>query len=117
MMKFRHLLYDYLVSLGLSDTSAKYLNMIALSMALLIVVFIIDYIIRKVLVNAFNAFAVRSKSNFDNILVKNKVPRNIAHIIPLLIAIEFIPIVFSDFNYIENIIEKGSKVFGIILTL
>ncbi|MFT5846274.1 mechanosensitive ion channel family protein [Psychroserpens sp.] len=117
MMNFRHLLYDYLVSVGLSDTSAKYLNMLLLSIVLLILVFIIDYVIRKVLVNAFNAFAFRSKSNFDNILVKNKVPRNIAHIIPLLIAIEFIPIVFSDFDYIENIIEKGLKVFGIILTL
>nr|WP_321234922.1 mechanosensitive ion channel domain-containing protein [uncultured Psychroserpens sp.] len=117
MMNFRHLLYDYLISVGLSDTSAKYLNMLALTIALLIVVFIIDYIIRKVLVNAFNAFSVRSKSNFDNILVKNKVPRNIAHIIPLLIAIEFIPVVFSDFSYLENIIEKSSKVFGIILTL
>ncbi|WP_460218887.1 mechanosensitive ion channel family protein [Psychroserpens sp. MEBiC05023] len=116
-MDFRHLLYDYLVSVGLSDNSAKYLNMLALSLALLIVLFVIDYVIRKVLVNTFNAFAVRSKSNFDNILVKNKVPRNIAHIIPLLIAIEFVPIIFSDFNYIENILEKGLKVFGIILTL
>ena len=116
-MNLRHVVYDYLVSLGLSDTSAKYLNMLVLSISLLIILFIIDYLIRKVLVNAFNAFAIRSKTSFDNILVKNKVPRNIAHIIPLLIAIEFIPIIFSDFEYIENIIEKGSKVFGIILTL
>ena len=93
------------------------MNMIALLLALLIIVFVIDFLIRKLLVNAFNGFAYRSKSNFDNILVKNKVPRNIAHIIPLLIAIEFIPIVFYDFQYIENIIEKGLKVFGIILTL
>jgi miniconductance mechanosensitive channel len=116
-MDFRHSIYDYLTSVGLSNTSAKYINMLMLSIILLIFVFIVDYIIRKVLVNAFNAFAFRSKSNFDNILVKNKVPRNIAHIIPLLIAIEFIPFIFSDFDYIENIIEKGLKVFGIILTL
>ncbi|WP_298901783.1 mechanosensitive ion channel domain-containing protein [uncultured Psychroserpens sp.] len=117
MMNFRHVVYDYFVSLGLSDTSAKYLNMLVLSISLLIVLFVIDYLIRKVLVNAFNAFAVRSKTSFDNILVKNKVPRNIAHIIPLLIAIEFIPIIFSDFQYLETIIEKGAKVFGIVLTL
>ncbi|WP_298899352.1 mechanosensitive ion channel domain-containing protein [uncultured Psychroserpens sp.] len=117
MMDIRHFIYDYLISIGLNDTSAKYVNMLVLSISLLIVLFIIDYIIRKVLVNAFNAFAARSKTNFDNILVKNKVPRNIAHIIPLLIAIEFIPIIFSDFDYLETIIEKGSKVFGIILTL
>ena len=116
-MDFRHLIYDYLISVGISDTSAKYLNTLVLSIILLIVLFIIDYIIRKVLVNAFNAFAVRSKSNFDNIMVKNKVPRNIAHIVPLLIAIELIPIILSDFSYIENIIEKGLKVFGIVLTL
>ncbi|RKE95347.1 mechanosensitive ion channel family protein [Ichthyenterobacterium magnum] len=117
MNKIHHLLYDYLISVGITDSSAKYMNMIALLLALLIIVFVIDFLIRKLLVNAFNGFAYRSKSNFDNILVKNKVPRNIAHIIPLLIAIEFIPIVFYDFQYIENIIEKGLKVFGIILTL
>ncbi|WP_299336615.1 mechanosensitive ion channel domain-containing protein [uncultured Psychroserpens sp.] len=117
MMDFRHILYDYLISAGLSDTSAKYLNMIGLTIILLIVVFIIDYIIRKILVNAFNVFAIRSKSNFDDILVQNKVPRNIAHIIPLLILIEFVPMIFYDFSYFENILEKGLQVFGIILTL
>ncbi len=116
-MDFHHVLYDYLISVGMTDTSSKYLNMLALLIALLIICFLIDFLIRKILVSTFNRFASRSKSNFDDILVKNKVPRNIAHIIPLLIAIEFIPTVFFDFQYIENIIEKGLKVFGIILTL
>ncbi|WP_452225910.1 mechanosensitive ion channel family protein [Lacinutrix cladophorae] len=117
IVAIKHLLYDYLIELGVSANTAKYLNMLGLLLALMLVVFIIDYIIRKILINAFNVFAIKSKSKFDNILVKNKVPRNIAHIIPLILALEFIPMVFEDFPYLENIIEKSLKVFGIILTL
>ena len=117
MDTIQHLLYDYLISAGLSETTSKYLNMLALLIGLLIITFIVDFIIRKLLINAFTVFADKSKSKFDNILVKNKVTRNIAHIIPLILALEFIPSVFIDFDYFENIIEKCLQIFGIILTL
>lgn len=117
IISIKHLLYDYFIEFGLSQSTAKYLNMLGLFITLLLVAFIIDFIIKKILINAFNIFAVKTKSKFDNILIKNKVPRNIAHIIPLIIALEFIPIVFTDFSYLENIIEKSLQVFGIVLTL
>lgn len=99
------------------ETTAIYVNMFALLLALFIIVFIIDFIVRKILLSMFMAFSKRTKSNFDDILVQNKLPRNIAHIIPLLFALEFIPIVFSDFDYFENIVEKSLQVFAIVLTL
>ena len=117
MNKLRHLLYEYTISQGLNQDTAMYLNMLALLIALLIVAFIVDFVTRKLLVNAFVVFANRSKSNFDDMLVKNKVPRNIAHIIPLLIALEFVDIIFYDFPSFENSVEKGLKVFGVILAL
>ncbi len=116
-MNIEHLLFDYLISIGMSEPTAKYLNMIALLLALLIVVFLVDFIIRKIIVRLFMQFASKSKSNFDDIMVRNKVPRNIAHIIPLIVALEFIPFVFIDFQYFENIVEIGLQVFAIILTL
>ena len=116
-MNMKHLLYDYLVKTGMSDVSAKYLNMIVLLVGLFIISFLIDFIIRKIIVELFTRFSVKSKTNFDDLLVKNKVPRNIAHIIPLIVALELIPLVFADFIYIENIIEKGLQVFAIILIL
>ena len=117
MNTLKHLLYDYLLSHGLSEATTKYLNVFALIIAVLIIVFIVDFIIRKLLIGAFTRFAVRSKTNFDDLLIYNKVPRNIAHIIPLLIALEFVPIVFFDFPTFENIFEKGLQVFSIVLTL
>ena len=82
MSKIKHLLYDYLVSLGLQETTAEYLNMLALLLVLLLVLLMLDFLIRRILLGMFTAFSRRTKSNFDDILVLNKVPRNIAHIIP-----------------------------------
>lgn len=117
MDNLRHFILDYLVNIGVSPIVAKYLNMIGLAIALCIIIFGIDFIIRKVLIGVFSQFASRSKTNFDDLLVKNKVPRNIAHIIPLLIAIEFVPFVFFDFSNFETVFERGLKVFAIVLTL
>ncbi len=113
----KHWAFKKLTEFGISEQSAEYLNMLILLIGLLIVIFLVDIIIRKLLIGAFSQFAKRSKTNFDDLLISNKVPRNIAHIIPLLIAIEFVPDVFVDFGNFEIIIEKGLKVFAIILTL
>ena len=112
-----HFFYDHFIRLGLSDMDAKYVNMIVLIVLLMIALGIIDLLVRKVLVNIFVRFSERTKTDFDNFMVANKVPRNIAHIIPLLVALNFIPFVFIDFPNFENMIEKGLQVFSIILTI
>lgn len=116
-MFIKHLIYDYLIDLGLSVTYAKYINMMVLLVALLVIAFLVDYIIKKIIINLFTQFTIKTKTKFDNFLVTNKVPQNVAHIIPLIFGLEFIPIVFADFPYFENMVEKGFKVFAIILTL
>jgi miniconductance mechanosensitive channel len=117
IIDYPHFIYDNLLDMGLTETLSKYLNMFALLLALLIIAFVVDFITRKILVKTFNQFASSSKTNFDDLLVHNKVPRNIAHIIPLLIALEFVPIVLIDFNHFEKILEKGLQVFAIVLAL
>ena len=117
MENIKYLIYNYLVSAGLTESAAKYGNMVALGIITLLLVFLIDFIFRKILLGLFVQYARKSKTNFDNLLVINKAPRNIAHIIPLLLALELIPIVFVDFPYIENIIEKGLQLFSIVLIL
>jgi len=117
MNNYKHIIYDYLVSVGVNDITAKYLNMLALLIVLLFIIFIIDFVIRKLLIGVFSQFATRSKTNFDDYLVANKVPRNIAHIIPFLIALKFAPIVFVDFPNWDVVIETILQVFAIVLTL
>ena len=117
MQEKSHWLFSYLVDQGISEVYAKYLNMMVLVILLLICMFVLDFLIRKILVNAFERFSVASKTHFDDYLVKNKAPRNIAHIIPVILAYETVPYIFRDFDYAEKIIFKGIEVFGIVLTL
>lgn len=117
MLNIKHILYDFLIDQGLSENSAVYVNMFALLLALLLVAFIVDFITKRILWRFSSGVAKRTKTNFDDILITNKLPRNIAHIIPLIILIEFVPQVFTDFEYAENIIEKTLKVIAIVLTL
>lgn len=116
-MNIKHLIYDYLVNAGMPEASVVYVNMFVLLVALLILAYFIDFIAKKIIVELFTRFSFKSKTNFDDLMVKNKAPRNIAHIFPLILGLELIPIVFIDFPYIENIIEKGLQVFTIILIL
>jgi len=117
MNKIAHLLYDILVSKGINTSMATYINMLVLLIIVLILIFIIDFISRKVLIAAFSRFATKSKTSFDDILITNKTPRNIAHIIPFLLAFELSPIIFTDFPVFEGIVHKGLQIFGVILTL
>lgn len=117
MDNIKHFFYTHLLEFNVSPKLATYLNMIILFILLAAIVFLIDYVIRRFVRIAFSTLAVRTKSNFDDIMIRNKVPRNIAHIIPLLVAYELVPIVFSDFEYWDHIIEKALLVFGLFLTL
>ncbi|MGK0414515.1 MAG: miniconductance mechanosensitive channel [Polaribacter sp.] len=116
-MNLKHLLYDYFIQTGVNETSAAYLNMAILLITVILVAVLIDVLIRKIMVTLFTQFAAKSKTNFDDLLVKNKAPRNIAHIIPLIFVLECAPLVFSDFPYIENIVQKSLEVFTIVLIL
>ena len=116
-MNLKHLLYDYLVTIGFSENAAKYVNMLVLLIILLIIVFTVDFVIRKIIRSFFTKFATKTKTNFDNLLLRNKVPRNMAHIIPLIIALQLSPIVFSDFANFDMVIKKGLHLFAIVLIL
>lgn len=117
MNQLSHFFYNYFIKLGLSDISSKYLNMTVLLILLIIFLWIVDLLIRKFLLNFFIKLSERTKTNLDDFMVQNKVHRNIAHIIPLLLALKFISVVFSDFDAAENIIERGLEILSVLLTI
>jgi miniconductance mechanosensitive channel len=91
--------------------------MIVLAIVLLAVLLLLDYLLRKLLGAAITKIAIKSKTEFDNFLVKNKLPSNLAHIIPLILAFKLAPAIFSDFKPYAKMMDKGLQVFGIVLIL
>lgn len=117
MKDLAHYFYQYFINLGLTEMASKYLNLTVLLIIVLIIIIVSDFVIRKFLLNLFIKFSENTKTHFDDYVVKNKVPRNVAHVIPLLIALEFASVVFVDFAFLENIVTKGLQVFSILLTI
>ena len=80
-------------------------------------IFISDFLARKLLVQAFSRLAERTTTNFDDLLVSHKAPRNIAHLVPLFITIQLFPTVFYDYPQFESAIIVLLKVYAILLTI
>ncbi|WP_276167519.1 mechanosensitive ion channel family protein [Zobellia alginiliquefaciens] len=109
--------YDYLLKTGMSEIFASYLNLLIVFLTALILAWFLDFMIWKVLRSLFLKLARKSETNFDNFLVVNKVPRYVAHIVPLAVLFKFIPFAFFHFEYAGNIALKILQIVFVILTL
>jgi len=106
-------LKNLLVSARIEVTIADWVAILTLVFTTLFVIFLIDFIIRKVIRLIFNRIASKTKTDFDDIMVKNKVPRNIAHIFPLILTYKTIPNIFFEHIALQNFLEKFILVVGI----
>ena len=111
------LLYNYLLETGMGEDLAAYINLFVLLIVVLILVLFLDILIWKILRWLSVRLARKSKNNFDNFLVAHRVPRYVAHIVPLTILLEFVPVAFADFDYAEGIAMKTLKILFVLLTL
>jgi len=110
-------LNELLLSLKVSPYYADIIGHSILFIGLILIIILVDYVIRKTLLATFSKIAAKSKTNFDDIMVVNKVPRNVAHLIPFIIAYKFIPSLFFDNNPLQDFSKKSILVIGIILTI
>ncbi len=101
----------------MSELLAKYLNAFVLGILLLIIVITLDTLFRKILRVVAYRISKRSKTNFDDLLIKNRVPRRLAHILPLYILLGSLPIVLRDFPQFQRLFSIILTLIGIILAL
>ncbi|MBT8222173.1 MAG: mechanosensitive ion channel family protein [Eudoraea sp.] len=112
-----HWLFDYFVELGVSESAASYLNLATLFLAMILIAILADFIIWRVLRVVSTRMARSTKTNFDDILISNRVPRKLAHIIPLMLIMELTPWVFTDFEYAEELFTKAVLILAVILVI
>lgn len=106
---------EYLIEQGVSDFWAKHLNLLLVILIIGTLAYLIDRLLRRLIVKLFVVFSVKTKTTFDNFLVQSRFPRYIAHIIPLFLLKELFPIVFGEFPFWFKIVTIAINVYGIIL--
>ncbi len=107
-------LLDYLISAGLSDFYAELITTSLLLIAVLILGYIIDKISRAILLKGFSVFASRSKTDWDDLLVENKVFYAVAHIVPVTFIFYAIPSIFDNH---PTVVDYSNRIGEVIIIM
>ncbi|WP_046746289.1 mechanosensitive ion channel family protein [Kordia zhangzhouensis] len=109
--------YTFLKEKNYTEETAIYLNLAFNIIVIALAAFVIDYIVRRLLIALANRVAPKTKNHFDDFLVKNKLPQNIAHLVPTLLIEQTTPYLFIDFPDFENNFLLAVDVLVVILVI
>jgi miniconductance mechanosensitive channel len=96
---------ETLTDWGLTGDGLIYTRTAILFVGVVLISFILWWTTRKILIQIIHSFAAKSKTKWDDYLVKNKVFSALAHLVPLIFMDQFIGTVFyslprlADFGY------------------
>ncbi len=110
-------LEEYFVEQGMNVTFAIYLNLLINLSVLLIAVLILNYLIRRFLIEAFKTFTNKTKTTFDDFLVKSRFPIYVGQIVPLILINYTIQFILINHQFILKGINLILHIYGILLVI
>ena len=88
---------DWLIGLGVEETSAIYLKLVILLFILFIFSYVTNLIVKKILIRFIRSVIKKTKTVWDDALVENKVFITLSHIAPAVVIYLTAPSIFEDF--------------------
>ncbi len=117
LLKYSHWFQDYFVNRGLNLELSKILNIIIIGILFFSIIYLLDKLIKSIVIKLFKKFSVKSKNTFDDYLVLSNFPRYIAHTIPLFITWHYIVILFKYYTLTSDFLLKIIELYSIILSV
>ena len=108
-------LEDYFISLGMDVVMASYLNLAINISILVLLVFFINYLVKRFVVETFKAFTTKTKTTFDDFLVKSNFPRYIGQVAPIALIYYTVPYILVDHEYSLKVVLFVLNIYVIIL--
>ncbi|SFT03253.1 miniconductance mechanosensitive channel [Zhouia amylolytica] len=115
MKEYFRWFYQFLKDHGTADETALYLNLAFNLVVITIVLLAIDYALKYFIIGLFKKFSDKTKTSYDDYLVKSNFPKYIAHLVPFIIIRNIIPVAIQDFPHWEENLIKATDVYLIIL--
>jgi len=115
LVYYSNWLQEYFVDKGMNLDLAVLLNTIINAILVSVLVILLDILVRKFIVEAFKAFSNKTRTTYDDFLIKSNFPRFVAHFAPLLAIWYLTPIIFSEFPLISTILLGGIDIYLIVL--
>ncbi len=108
---------EFFVKHGMNATFAQYLNLLINLIILTLIILGINYLIKHFIIETFKLFTNKTKTTFDDFLIKSNFPRYIGRFLPLFVIYELFPLIFSEFPEVLKIFYFGFKIYVIILVI
>ncbi|MHC5201154.1 mechanosensitive ion channel family protein [Myroides sp. LJL119] len=106
--------YENLSFLGLPKYEGHVVATIILLFAFTLCMLLLDYVLKNLIIGIVKGFAIKSKTQFDDILVKNKVLDFLTHLVPITLARILFPIIFTGFPSLTNFIVSITNILFIL---
>lgn len=108
-----------LVDLHIIKDEPNYLDNILILTAIVLITFCIDYICRRVMLNAFKRVARKTKNQWDDLIVERKIINKMMHIIPAILTYVLLPIAFpkNEMPQLLAFLQKSCAIYIIAVSL
>lgn len=110
-------LEHYFLSQGMNVYVASYLNLFINLVVLVVLIYLINFVIRRFVIESFRAFTNKTKTTFDDFLVKSNFPKYVGQIFPIILIKYTLPVILIDHQFALSILLLLINIYVIILVV
>ena len=110
-------LEEYFIEQGMNVLAASYLNLFINITVIVLLVLAINYIIRRFVIEAFQAFTNKTKTTFDDFLVKSKFPKYVGQIVPIVLINYTAPYILVNHQFLLKTVNLIMHIYEILLVI
>ena len=89
-------LMTWLQQMGVADTYALWLLRAAVVLVILLVVYVLDRVCRKIIIPIVRKVTSKTQMTWDDQLLSDEVLNNVCHLIPPVVFYALIPVAFPE---------------------
>lgn len=111
---FTNYFYDFFKGMGMNDSLAIFLHLVISLVLLLLLTYLVSRIFRLILINSLRSISKRTKTQFDDYLLKHNFFSNLSYLLLLFVIKAFIPLIFASFT---DYIPKMETFMDVLLVI
>ncbi|MFC2138544.1 mechanosensitive ion channel family protein [Bacteroidota bacterium] len=108
-------LYNYWTHIGLSEQIANNINVFLLIFGIILLAWLAGFVTKKILISFITRLIKKTKTDWDDLLLKRKVFTRFSHLAPAIVVYYFI--VFKESSQIVGFIQSVTIIYMIIIGL
>jgi miniconductance mechanosensitive channel len=110
-------LYPVFRKWGCGDNFASFVSLVLNIVLMCVLVYLIYSVCRFILVTIVGIVAYKTKTKFDDLLLKNKTLKYVSYLVPLLFVYKSVPVILDRYEYWEGFFGKMVNIYIITLVL